>query len=591
MTRKTFPCWQRGVLAALLLACAAKALVDCLVKTGGNMNALLKCAGDYDPKAKAFIDIYFAATKPDYVKLIELAGPVVACQGASVVLPPGPPKDILCSELLAPLVKSSFSVVAQIYQAAVDQNWAKLLDLTGPGLGCEVIDKFVGGIPGQELLCGTVAKVIEEGVKLAKDAAKTGKKMGEFLWDTGSDLISGVGGALEGACEGIGLCDDDDGNKLMSGNQYYTYRLFPLIHDRVLARLVKGQQQLGHDAASLQACLTYYGYDTYAKHPALKQLAPAIKAGCEALGARLHKEADAMAVRFAAAPAPYFEASVKPFIPAMAVAGKGSVASLRKAVTSKCVGVMHTQLPIPEPSKPGSTAWDQVCKQVGDLFQSAYPVEEKQLAATIQQLAAQGCKKQQKSVYENYELVCSSYEGFAACQTAYTPKPPCALVKNKADVALADGILKQLGTKRCKLVDEVKTQPCPKYDGHHRHLQAAGEEHPVRASLGGGSMRGAARQAGGQGCRERQRQVQGRRGGAGGVRQAGRPGLRPRQPDQWRRRALRHPGGMGRRHGQGVGRIGLVQTHLGPARHQLPGGRNRRPSRGHAARLSARSQP
>ena len=489
MTGNPFLVWLRGGLLALLLAfaatparavdiqslfkdlcqygvldsdtCAAKTLVDCLVKTGGNMDALLKCAGDYDPKAKAFIDIYFAAKKPDYVKLIELAGPVVACQGASVVLPPGLPKDILCSELLAPLVKSSFSTAAQIYQAAVDQNWAKLIYLAGPGLGCEVIDKYVGGIPGQELLCGTVAKVIEEAVKIGKDAAKAGKAAGEFLWDTGSDIISGVGGALEGACEGIGLCDDG-GKKLMSGSQYYTYRLFPLIHDRVLARLASGQQHLGHDSASLQACLKYYQYDLYANHPMFKQLAPKVKQGCETLGARLHKEADAMAVMFAAAPTPYFEASVKPLIAAWIVSGPGSGKDAQ-SVTQQCVNHMRAKLPIPEPSKPGTTAWDQVCKQVVSLFNTAYAAEKNKIAAAIKPLEAQGCK--QKLSLTEFKVACASYEGFAACQAAYTPMLPCALIKNQADVALADALLKQLGSKRCKIVDEVKTLPCPNQGG------------------------------------------------------------------------------------------------------------------------------
>lgn len=487
MAGKTFAVWLRCSALALLLAfasapiqaavdiqplfkdlcdyhvldsdtCAAKTLVDCLVKTGGHMDSLLKCAGDYDPKAKKFIDIFFAAKKPDVVKFIELAGPIVACQGATAILPPGPPKEILCGDLLAPIVKLGAGTAAQIYQAVADKNWPKLIYLAGPGLGCEALD-LVGSVPGKDLLCGTVAKVIEEAVKIAKDAAKAGKAVGEFLLDTGTDIVNGVGGAVEGACESIGLCDDDEGKKLMSGSQYYTYRLFPLIHDRVLARLANGQQNLGHDSASLLACMKYYQYDLYAQHPMFKQLAPKVKKGCEDLGARLHKEADALVVLFAAASKPYFEVSVRPAIPAMAVKNHGTnaVASLRKTVTAQCVTQVRTQLPIPEPSKPGTTAWDHVCKQVGDLFQSAYLAEEKKLAAALLQT---GCKKQQKSVYVDYELVCSSYEGFAACQTAYTAKLPCSLDTKKADTALADKILQQLGTKRCKIEDEVKSVPC-----------------------------------------------------------------------------------------------------------------------------------
>jgi len=441
--------------------CAAKTLVSCLVKDGGNAEAMLKCAGDYDPKAKKFIDIYFAAVKPDYVKVIELAGPIVACQAAGAILPPGPPKEILCSEVLAPVVKNSFGTAAQIYQAAATQNWAKLIYLAGPGLGCQVIDDYVGGIPGKELLCGTVAKVIEEAVKIAKDAAKAGKAAGKFLLDTGSDIVNGVGGALDGACEGIGLCDDDDGKKLMSASQYYTYRLFPLIHDRVLARLTKGQQALGHDNATLQACLKYYNHALYAKHPTLKQLAPKVQQGCEALGARLHKEADAMAVMFDAAAASYFDASVKPYIPAMIAGGKSSWAHLN-TVKQACLGSVRATLPLPEPTQPGTTAWDHVCNKVAALFSAAYLAEENKIAAILQQI---DCKKQQQNSLADYQITCATYEALIACKTAYTPQLPCSVDKTKADSALAAQILKQLGTKRCRIESEDKTLAIPKGDG------------------------------------------------------------------------------------------------------------------------------
>lgn len=425
-----------------------------------------------DPKIKAAVDIVKAAYAQDYLKVLEIGGvkllPPLGC--GLVFQVPEPVKGLVCNEqifnkvssLSGPVVKQ---VIVTIKNPSAGNLWA-LVTVMDTQLACTVVKATVGNVPGLNEVCGPLGEVIEFAKDVGKEAVKAGKEAGKFLLDTGEALAKGLGGALEGACEGIGLCDSG-GKKLMSANQYYKYRLFPRIHDRVVARLAIGQQDLGHDPASLKACLGYYLYDLYNTNPAFKQFAPKIKQTCDGLGTRLHQDAHALAQAFAAAPKAYFDASVKALVVTQAVEGHGQnkMAGYRKSVVGNCVTALRNTFPIPEPTQPGSTAWGITCEKVGDLFQNAYLAEEQKLTGLMQQLEAQGCKKEQKSIYAAYKLACSTYEGFHTCQAGYDGKLPCALDMKKADTALADAILKQLGTKRCKIQNEFKTVPCPKKDG------------------------------------------------------------------------------------------------------------------------------
>lgn len=423
-----------------------------------------------DPKVKAAVDIIKAAYAQDYLKVLEIGGvkllPPLGC--GLVFQVPEPVKGLVCNEqvfnkvssLSGPVFKQ---LIVTIKNPSAGNLWG-LVTVMDTKLACTVVKATVGNVPGLDEVCGPLGEVIEFAKDVGAEAIKAGKEAGKFLLDTGEAIVKGVGGAVEGACEGIGLCDGD-GKKLMSADQYYKYRLFPRIHDRVVARLAKGQQDLGHDPTSLKACLSYYLYDFYKTH--MPSVAPKVKQSCDGLGARLHKDAHALAQAFAAAPQAYFDASVKGLVSAYAVEGYGQnkLASYRKSVVGYCLTSMRNSFPIPEPTQPGATAWGIACDKVGGLFQTAYLAEEQKLAGTMQQLGALGCVKEQKSVYVNYKLACSTYEGFQACKLAHDGKLPCSLDMKEADTALADAILKQLGTKRCKIQDEFKTVPCPKKDG------------------------------------------------------------------------------------------------------------------------------
>ncbi|HRH79893.1 MAG TPA: CARDB domain-containing protein [Thiobacillaceae bacterium] len=446
--------------------CAAKTLIDCLVKTGGNSDAMLKCAGDYDPKSKKFIDIYFAAKKPDYVKFIELAGPVVACQGASAFLPPGPPKDILCGELMQPIAKLGFTTAAQFYQAAVDNNWAKLLYLAGPGLGCKALD-LLGGVPGQELLCGTVAKIIEEGVDLAKKGLSTGKD----LLEGGAEVLSEGAEAL-GDLVGLG---GGSGKPPMSEQAYYEKIVHPWLHERVLNRLAHGQQALGLSQAQMQKCLAYYPELIY-------------QGRCESLSKRLHTDADAFAQVVATAPAAHFATRLKPLVADLGAEQYwGGVEAYKQFVDVlppkdwhpgsfwvgankgiatlmlDCQKEMKDKFPVP--LAPGVTGaltppsfWNWVCYQsAGKQLGAALVAEKQRLDQQVKpKVAAAGCQAQ-KAASASLYFKCGAYPAYDSCQQAFNGYrySHCGVDKESAEKGLAQKIAQLLGAKRCAYVEKT----------------------------------------------------------------------------------------------------------------------------------------
>lgn len=447
-------------------------LIDCVIKLGPaacvDVKSLAEAEGKKavkpylpdDPKVKAAVEIIKAAYAQDYFKVLEVGGvkflPPLACGLAFQVS--GPLKALICNEQVFNSVSSlSGPVFKQLIVTVKNPSpgnlWG-LVTVMDADLACSVVKTTVGDFPGLDEVCGPLGKVIEFAKDVGEEAAKAGKEAGEFLLQKGEDIVNGVGDALESACEWAGLCDSG-GKKLMSGNEYYKYRLFPLIHDRVVARLVKGQQHLGHDNGTMQACLGYYMYDLYSQSALMKDLAPKVKKGCEDLGARLHKEADTLAQAFAAAPQPYFETSVKALIPSMAVEGYGQnkTEGYRKFVVTVCVTNMRKALPIIEPSKPGMTGWSFVCNKVGGLFTSAYQAEEQKLVGSIKNLVAAGCFPPAGwSSQQGLKLECSSYAGYKTCLEALSPgleKKHCTVNVAKADDKLAADIASKLGHKRC----------------------------------------------------------------------------------------------------------------------------------------------
>lgn len=442
--------------------CAAEVLVDCLVQTNGNMDAMLKCAGNYDPKAKKFIDIYFAAKKPDYVKFIELAGPVVACQAA--LLPPGPPKNILCGELMQPIAKLGFSTAAQFYQAAVDKNWPKLVYLAGPGLGCKALD-LVGGIPGKELLCGTVAKIIEEGVELAKKGLGAGQDALEY----------GAGAIMDGAEALSDLLGGGSGKPLMSEEEYYRKVVRPWLHERVLKRVAYNQQALGLSQPQMKNCIAYYPVIFY-------------KGRCDNLSKRLHNEADAFSKVVVPAPAAHFATRIKPLVGDLGAEQYwGGVEAYKKFVNTlpmknwhpgsfwvgtdkgiatlmlDCQKEMIQKFPVP--LAPGvtdaltpSSFWNWVCYQsIGKQLSAALVAEKQRLDQQVKpKIQNAGCQVQKMNSATLY-FKCGTYSAHDTCQQTFSGYryTHCSVDKGIAEKGLAQKIAQALGAKRCSYEEKT----------------------------------------------------------------------------------------------------------------------------------------
>lgn len=430
-------------------------LIDCVIKSGPaacvNVPGIAESEGKQaakkfiptDPLIASAVDIIQAAYAEDWIKVLELTGTDILLQVAckAGLSGGGPVKNFICggvfkevSSLAKPLLKQVLITVKN----PTPGNLLGLVAVIDPALACKVVPDF----PGKDEICGPLGEVIKLAVEVGKEAVKAGKEAGEFLLQIGGALAGGAGGAAKDLCKGVGLCGGSASVTQINADQYYKYFLFPLIHDRVLARLTSGQQNLGHDKASLDKCLKYYVIDVFS--------------ACKISGERLHKEADVLAQAFAAAPGPYFEASAKPLVNTFAVEGygKNKASGYTQFVNTVCVTNMRKTFPIVEPTKPGSTtAWAYACAKVGGLFYQAYTQAEQKLAYTLQQLVAAGCVPPKGWVAsQGIKLECDSYPGYQKCLTALAAgaeKKHCSVNQKKADEKLAQEIAKQLGAKRC----------------------------------------------------------------------------------------------------------------------------------------------
>jgi hypothetical protein len=442
--------------------CSAQAVIDCLVQSGGKMGAMQQCAAQYDPSAQKFIAIYGAATKPDYVRLIELAGPVVACR----LLPPGPPQSMLCGELLQPIAALGFSTAAQFYQAAVSKNWPRLLYLAGPGLGCKALD-VIGGVPGNDVLCGTLARIIEEGVALAGKSLEAGKDVLEY----------GAGLVVDGAEALSDLLGGGKSKPRMSEQEYYQRVVRPWLHQRALMRVAHNAQAMGLAAPAMKNCLGYYPPVLYQER-------------CDRLSKRLHAEADAVARIVATAPAAHYATQLAPLVAdTTAEQYWGGVEAYRQFVnnlpmkdwhpgrfwvgTDKGIAKLMIDCQkemirrIPGPLAPGLTDalvppsfWNWACYQaVGRQFSDALVVERARLHEQVRPgIQSAGCVAQKTSAEsKSLYFKCASFAAWATCQQnfhryRYTH---CSVDGVTAEKGLAQKVAQTLGSKRCTYVENV----------------------------------------------------------------------------------------------------------------------------------------
>ncbi|MBM5812636.1 MAG: hypothetical protein FJ191_11840 [Gammaproteobacteria bacterium] len=423
--------------------CSASAVLDCLVQSGGNMGGMQQCAADYDPRAQKFIDIYGAATRPDYVRLIELAGPIVACK----LLPPGPPTNVLCSAALKPIISKAFGKAAKIYGAAADGDWLTVIYVVGdPTIACAVVPSF----PGKDLTCGTVAQLLVEGGKLLKQGAEAGVS------------------ALEGGVQALGNLASSGLQSLGLGkagvaveNLFYRDAARPLLHQRALKALTSpgkntpfGGPSLGFDAKLMQQCQSYVDW-----HGSQKEWAAAV---CKNKSQQLHDEATALANLVRVAPAAYFEniqataslllatnfwqGKTDQFITGIrqlpqaqwSEAGLQTLPSPFSALLGNCYANTRAAFPVPlAPNLTGALTppnlWGWVCGSAGIRLSFALSAEKERITQqVIPLLTGAGCVLP-KSGDSSLKFDCNNGKALLLCHALLPHANPNSRCRRSAD--------------------------------------------------------------------------------------------------------------------------------------------------------------
>jgi hypothetical protein len=378
-----------------------------------------------DPKIAAAVQIIKAAYDQDWIEVLELTGtdalvPIACSAGLAIS---GPFKGFICgkaAQLAKPVVKT---VLVAIKDPSPGNLLAAVTALADPQLACDVVPDF----PGKDAICGPLGEVIQFAKDVAEEAAKYGKEAGEFLLDTGEGIVAGGAAALETLCKVATLCDSDGGKQYMSAEAYYKYVLFPRIHDRVRGDLVPfASWGTGWDNVRKVECRVYYDYYTFVNSPnAIAQaVAQKVDARCQGLVGRLAKDADAVTTAMKAAPAPYVESKVKPYIPYAVIEsydyGTGKITEFVDFFSSaKCVGDMQGTFPIPKPTKTKETAWQYLCLQdVSKHTKSAYLQEQGKVGWTLKSLKDAGCVPPTGwDVSKGIKLQCKTEASYQQCLT------------------------------------------------------------------------------------------------------------------------------------------------------------------------------
>ena len=450
----------------------AKPFIVCLIDTAGNAESCVKsfvgqsaaaAKGQtleeakknmpFDPDSpdiKLVMEIVQAATDGNWGVVIGKGGPYVArAVICAVFVPPGV-KSFGCP-VIGYVIKHQAGLVKQVLDKLKSGDVPGLVSLLvtqfGPDIVCELIPSSAlpaGASQLKDIGCSAVGKILSGAMMLAEAAANLAVEGVDETWD----LISG-------------------GNDYMPYNDYYSKYWRPGYHYGTWVCLDsggsckypsgKGNYELLTKPA-FHKCWSYYDDHDHWEDDAKKV--------CTGMLNVFNKEVGKIAAAMKAAAQVHAGEEVPKLAKQWAPADWGKAAAMdrKKQFQQQCANAMMAKFPFPPSSKqPPVTAWTFVCKAPADKFVAEYAAAQKQVAETITKLEALGCKKTGSAVAP--KISCASYEGYDACKNAYGGKLPCALDTSKADSALAEKILKQLGTKRCKITDEVKPMPCPKKDG------------------------------------------------------------------------------------------------------------------------------
>lgn len=401
------------------------------------------------PEVKLVVEIVLAAKDGNWGVVIGKGGPYLArAVVCAVFVPPGV-KSFACP-VIGYVIEHQAGLVKQVIDKLAGPDIPGLVKLLlaefGPETVCELIPDSVlpeGTSVLKDLGCGVVGKILGGTLKLA-------------------DAIANL--AIEGADELLDLATG--GNDFMPYDDYYTkywrpgyhYATWLCLDTNGACKYPSGQGLWEmHQKAVYASCKTYYDEHDHWEEDAAK----VCKNMLTVFDSEVKKIAAAMqaaAQVFASEQAPKWAKSWAP-----EDWGKPTSLDRKEQFLQLCTNAMQAKFPFPAGKQPPVTAWARACKAPAEKFAAEYAAAQKQVAETIDKLGALGCKK--AGLASAPKISCATYEGFEACKSAHEGKLPCALDTKSADAALAGKILQQLGTKRCKIVDEVKSLPCPKQDG------------------------------------------------------------------------------------------------------------------------------
>ncbi|MCC7461328.1 MAG: hypothetical protein IT480_02570 [Gammaproteobacteria bacterium] len=403
------------------------------------------------PEIKLVMEIVKAAMDGNWGTVLSKGGPYVArAVTCAVVVPPGL-KSFGCP-VIGYVIEHKASMLGNVLSRLKSQDVPGLVKILiaefDPTIVCELIPDSAlpaGAAELKSLGCSTIGQILGEGVKLAEAFAKLGIDLGDELVDYmtgGNDFQSYDSYYAQywrpGYHYGTWVCLDttDDGCKSGSSQDLYTK----------LAKAIYG------------TCWNYYDEHDHWEEDAKKV--------CNSMRTVFNNDvAGISGAMLAAAQVFYTNESAEAVPQAVGDWAKIGTVDPKAGFLTKCTSAMSGKFPFPPTTKkPPVTAWAHVCEAPAKTYVGDYHTAAKQVEAVVKKLESLGCKKSNLGATERF-LYCSTYTSFEACKSAYDGKLPCTLDVNKADTALADVLLKQLGTKRCKILDEVKTAPCPKPDG------------------------------------------------------------------------------------------------------------------------------
>lgn len=429
----------------------AKPMIQCLIN-GGVVDQCASYAADKaqglvpnDPKIQKVVGVFHAVQAQDWLKVFLLAGEQVVCS----LVPGGAIKDLFCGEIFA----VAKPVITSAYGAVRDGDILKLVSILGVEYACDLLPD----VSGASHLCGVLGDI--------------------------------VGGVAKGVTEAVGavgsLAEDIAGQtQHMSVEDYYLTQWRGWLQYAVIKQLRTGTPAyLYAGMYGGTPCVEYFDSHKMSESSAEKV--------CAIMKQRFLEEVSEAVKVFQAFPSTFIAGAAAPRMPGWASAYydaiEASAASVSKdanppgswiklyypkapepyqSLLKQCLSHKPVVLPKLPSANEGLSAADRenlgtavgwACTRVSQLLALSLPQQKKKLTSVIPQVAALGCTKITPTPALHYS--CPTYAAFHKCTAIYPSGDTaserfCWVDSTKADLALAQDALEQLGTKRCAIVPQ-----------------------------------------------------------------------------------------------------------------------------------------